>query len=185
MSVYDPERTLRALPQRSEWALSALQRKVTRLKEKSGFSSSLPPVRQLYRANFPPTQTPLPPAFFVGNRFSKRRDRMTDGVIRKFATDVDEPVLAEPRKGFFVRFMEALRRTRRRQARREIAKHANLLSNVVGEENSAVPQVDSQDDPLEIVVQPDRSPRESLIGTSRRFAWNAIDFLHPRIDGDP
>ena len=24
-------------------------------------------------------------------------------VIRKFATDVDEPVLAEPRKGFFVR----------------------------------------------------------------------------------
>ena len=34
---------------------------------------------------------------------------MTDGVIRKFATDVDEPVLAEPRKGFFVRFMEALR----------------------------------------------------------------------------
>ena len=46
----------------------ALRRKVTRLREKSGFSSSLPPVRQLYRANFPPTQTPLPPAFFVGNR---------------------------------------------------------------------------------------------------------------------
>ena len=39
--------------------------------------------------------------------------------IRKFATDVDEPVLAEPRKGFFVRFMEALRETRRRHARRE------------------------------------------------------------------
>jgi hypothetical protein len=108
---------------------AALQRKVTRLKEKSGFSSSLPPVRQLYRANFPPTQTPLPPAFFVGNRSSKRRDRMTDWVIRKFATDIDEPVLAEPRKGFFVRFMEALRETRRRQARREIAKHAHLLSN--------------------------------------------------------
>ena len=50
-------------------------------------------------------------------------------VIRKFATDVDEPVVAEPRKGFFVRFMEALRETRRRQARREIAKHAHLLSN--------------------------------------------------------
>ena len=33
---------------------------------------------------------------------------MTDGVIRRFATYVDEPVLAEPRKGFFVRFMEAL-----------------------------------------------------------------------------
>ena len=109
---------------------AALQQKVTRLKEKSGFSSSLPPVWQLYRANFPPTQTPLPPAFFVGNRSSKRRDRMTDWVIRKFATDVDEPVLAEPRgKGFFVRFMEALRETRRRQARREIAKHAHLLSN--------------------------------------------------------
>ena len=50
-------------------------------------------------------------------------------VIRKFATDVDQPVLAEPRKGFFVRFMEALRETRHRQARREIAKHAHLLSN--------------------------------------------------------
>ena len=54
---------------------------------------------------------------------------MTDWVIRQFATDVDEPVLAEPRKGFFVRFMEALRDTRRRQALREIAKHAHLLSN--------------------------------------------------------
>ena len=43
---------------------AALQRKVTRLKEKSGSSSSLPPVWQLYRANFPPTQTPLPPGFF-------------------------------------------------------------------------------------------------------------------------
>ena len=53
----------------------------------------------------------------------------TDGVIRKFATNVDEPVLAEPRKGFFVRFLEALRETRRRQARREIAKNAHLLSN--------------------------------------------------------
>ena len=52
-----------------------------------------------------------------------------DGIIRKFATYVDEPVLAEPRKGFFVRFMEALRDTRRRQARREIAKYAHLLSN--------------------------------------------------------
>ena len=55
---------------------------------------------------------------------------MTDAtVIRKFATDVDEPVLAEPRKKFFVRFMEALRETRRHQASREIAKHAHLLSN--------------------------------------------------------
>ena len=51
---------------------------------------------------------------------------MTDWVIRKFATDVDEPV---PRKGFFVRFMEALMELRRLQARREIAKHAHLLSN--------------------------------------------------------
>ena len=50
-------------------------------------------------------------------------------VIRKFATDVDEPVLAEPRKGFFARFMEALSESRRRQADREIAKHAHLLSN--------------------------------------------------------
>ena len=54
---------------------------------------------------------------------------MTDGVIRKFATDVDEPVLAEPRKGFLVRFMEALRETRRGQADLEIAKYAHLLSN--------------------------------------------------------
>ncbi len=50
-----------------------------------------------------------------------------DGVIRKFATD--EPMLAEPRNGIFVRFMEALMETRRRQARREIAKHVHLLSN--------------------------------------------------------
>ena len=49
-----------------------------------------------------------------------------DGVARKSATDVDEP--AEPRKGFFVRFMNALRETLRRQARREIAKNAQLLS---------------------------------------------------------
>jgi hypothetical protein len=42
-------------------------------------------------------------------------------VIRKFAT--------ESRKGFFVRLMEALKETRRRQARREIAKHAHLFSN--------------------------------------------------------
>ena len=50
-------------------------------------------------------------------------------VIRKFAANVDEPVLAKPRKGFFVRFMEALGETRRRHARREITKHAHLLSN--------------------------------------------------------
>jgi hypothetical protein len=100
---------------------------VTRLNEKSGFSSSLPPVWQLNRANCPPTQTPAA-CVFVGNRSSKRRERMIAGeVIRKFATAVDQ--LAEPREGFFVRFMEALRETRRRQARREIAKHAHLLSN--------------------------------------------------------
>jgi hypothetical protein len=67
--------------------------------------------------------------FLLATDLRKRRDRMTDGVIRKFATDVDEPVLVEPRKAFFVRFMEALRETRRRQADREIAKHAHLLSN--------------------------------------------------------
>ncbi|MGB7672514.1 MAG: hypothetical protein WBM31_15750, partial [Pseudolabrys sp.] len=73
------------------------------------------------RANFPPTQTPLS---------SKRRDWMVAAeVIRKFATNVDEPVLAEPRKGFFVRFMKALTETRRRQAYCEIAKHAHLLTN--------------------------------------------------------
>ena len=54
---------------------------------------------------------------------------MTDWVIRKFETNVDEPVLVEPRKGFFVRFIEALEEIRRRQALREIAKHAHLLSN--------------------------------------------------------
>jgi hypothetical protein len=51
----------------------------------------------------------------------------TDGVAGKFATDVDEPV-HEPRKGFFVRFMDALSATRRCQARREITKNAHLLS---------------------------------------------------------
>ena len=63
---------------------------------------------------------------------------MTDAVVRKFATDVDEPVLAEPRKGFFVRFTEALRETRRRQALREIAKHAHLLSNVSWQQNNGM-----------------------------------------------
>ena len=54
----------------------------------------------------------------------------TDGVARKFAAYVDEPVLtAGPRKGFFVRFMEALVETRRRQARREITKRAHLLDD--------------------------------------------------------
>ncbi len=52
----------------------------------------------------------------------------TDGVARKSATDVDQLVQAEPREGF-VRFMDALRETRRRQARREIAKNAHLLSD--------------------------------------------------------
>ena len=37
-------------------------------------------------------------------------------------------MLAEPRKGFFVRFLEALSELRRRQADREISKHAHLLS---------------------------------------------------------
>ena len=54
---------------------------------------------------------------------------MTDWVIRKSATDVEKPMLAEPRKGFFVSFMNALRETRCRQALREISKHAHLLSN--------------------------------------------------------
>jgi hypothetical protein len=52
-----------------------------------------------------------------------------DGVPRKSATVVDEPVRAEPREGFFVRFMDTLRETRRRQACREIAKNAHLLSD--------------------------------------------------------
>ena len=42
----------------------------------------------------------LPPAFFVGDRSSKRRHRMIAAeVIRKFATDVDEPVGRTP-EGF-------------------------------------------------------------------------------------
>ena len=52
-----------------------------------------------------------------------------DGIVRKSDTDVDEPVQAEPRKGFFVRFMDALRETRRHQACREIEKNTHLLSD--------------------------------------------------------
>ena len=52
----------------------------------------------------------------------------TDGVAHTAATDVDQRVQAEPREGF-VRFMDALRETRRHQARREIAKNAHLLSD--------------------------------------------------------
>jgi len=121
---------------------------VTRLKEKSGFSSSLPWVKRLIRASFPSRgrQMPCRPRFPKVSRFlrtvtvncvaagnRKRKNRMvaaTDGVARKFAAYVDEPVLAaKPRKGFFIRFMEALMETRRRQARREIAKRAHLLDD--------------------------------------------------------
>jgi len=69
--------------------------------------------------------------FWGAARNRKRKNRMvaaTDGVARKSATDVYELVQAEPRKGF-VRFMDALRETRRRQARREIAKNAHLFSD--------------------------------------------------------
>jgi hypothetical protein len=51
-----------------------------------------------------------------------------DGVARRSDTDVDE-VQAEPRKGLFVRFMDALTESRRRQARHEIAKCTHLLSD--------------------------------------------------------
>jgi len=123
---------------------TALQRKVTRLKEKSGFSSSLPRIKRLFRASFPPrggkmscrlrfskfsrlVRTVTVNCVAAGNR--KRKNRMvaaTDGVARKFAAPV---LAAEPRKGFFVRFMEALVETRRRQARREITKRAHLLDD--------------------------------------------------------
>jgi hypothetical protein len=52
-----------------------------------------------------------------------------DGAARKSATDVDGPVQSEPMEGFFVRFMDALRETRRRQACREIEKNTHLLSD--------------------------------------------------------
>ena len=52
-----------------------------------------------------------------------------DGVARKSATGVAELVQAEPRRGLFVRFMDALMETRRRQARREISKNTHLLSD--------------------------------------------------------
>jgi hypothetical protein len=90
----------------------------------------LTPIRQLISRQLSShADAPSRLRFLLATDLRKRRDRMTDGVIRKFATDVDEPVLVEPRKAFFVRFMEALRETRRRQADREIAKHAHLLSN--------------------------------------------------------
>src|SRR5215831_29823 len=41
---------------------AAPQRKVTRLKEKSGFSSSLPRVKRLFRASFPPRGRQMPVA---------------------------------------------------------------------------------------------------------------------------
>ena len=64
-----------------------------------------------------------------------------DVVARKSATDGDEPVQAEARKGFFVRFMDALRETRSRQARREIAKTLIYYHTILG---------------------PDRSPKEGI-----------------------
>ena len=46
-------------------------------------------------------------------------------VIRKFATDVDAPVLAEPRKGFFVRFKEE------HSGRRDAVKHSVRSQNTL------------------------------------------------------
>jgi hypothetical protein len=82
-------------------------------------------------SKFFPTVTINAVFWGAGNRLSIRKDRMVaalDGVACKSANDVEE-VQAEPRKGFFVRFMDALNETRRHQACREIAKTAHLLSD--------------------------------------------------------
>ena len=49
--------------------------------------------------------------------------------VRTPGTAVAKSVQSEPRKGFFARFMAALRETRRQQAHRAIEKYADLLSS--------------------------------------------------------
>ena len=68
----------------------------------------------------------------IAEHFAERKDMMdavTYGGARAPGTPVAESVKAEPRKRFFARFMDALRETRRQQARRVIATHAHLLSS--------------------------------------------------------
>jgi hypothetical protein len=54
---------------------------------------------------------------------------VTYGRARTPGTAVAKSVQSELRKGFFARFMAALRETRRQQARRVIERYADLLSS--------------------------------------------------------
>jgi hypothetical protein len=54
---------------------------------------------------------------------------VTYGGARTPGTAVAKSVQNELRKGFFARFMAALRETRRQQARRAIERYADLLSS--------------------------------------------------------
>ena len=91
----------------------------------------------------------------------------SDGVIRKFATDVDEPVLAEPRKSFFGRFMEALSKSRRRQADREISKHAHLIINQILGSNSICGAAANLREPLPTAPSPPHVGRLAGAGSGK------------------
>jgi hypothetical protein len=54
---------------------------------------------------------------------------VTYGGVRTPDTAVAKSVQSEPRKGFFARFMAALREMRRQQACRVIERYADLLSS--------------------------------------------------------
>jgi hypothetical protein len=69
---------------------------------------------------------------FAETSILKRKDPMTAvtyGGARTIVTAVVESAQSGPRKGFFERFMAALRETRREQARRVIERYAALLSS--------------------------------------------------------
>jgi hypothetical protein len=63
----------------------------------------------------------------MGHFLKEKRDGRCDLRGARTPAPVAESVQAEPRKSFFARFMDALRETRRQQARREIATRAPVI----------------------------------------------------------
>jgi hypothetical protein len=69
---------------------AALQRKVTRLKEKSGFPSSLPRVKRLFRASFPPRGRQMSCRLRFFQVFSLCKDRHSQ-LRRRWKQEKEKP----------------------------------------------------------------------------------------------
>ena len=76
-------------------------------------------------------------------------DAITYGATRgsaRAAGNTDKP--AQARHGWFARFMEALSESRRRQALREIQKHAHLLPYTLVERGNRLVKTGNRDMPF-------------------------------------